>query len=197
MATVGVSLDRCSVPRRGEQEPLPFDQLEYGMGIHNEPGVRRASIPSLSKTVTKVLQMLTKGRSTSWTPNTNHALALMVNNLGGLSVLELNIISEEVVQQLRQSGFQLSRLLVGTFVSSLDGPGFSVTLLEIDLQIKQLLDAPTTAPAWPTQISPLGIHAADAQIILENDKNPPTFTGAALKLPSKHSLTNSKRIPEC
>ncbi|KAF2492526.1 Dak1-domain-containing protein [Lophium mytilinum] len=169
MATVGVSLDRCSVPRRGEQEPLPFDQLEYGMGIHNEPGVRRARIPSLSETVTRVLQMLTKKRSISWTPTTTQCLAVMVNNLGGLSVLELNVVTQEVVRQLRKDGLQIRRLLMGTFVSSLNGPGFSVTLLEVDPQIEMLLDAPTTAPAWPKIISPISISAADDQIIHEAD----------------------------
>jgi len=185
MATVGVSLDRCSVPRRSEQEGLPFDQLEYGMGIHNEPGVRRVKIPSLSETVTNVLQMLTKKRSTSWTPSTSHTLALMINNLGGLSVLELNVVAEEAIRQLRKDGFQIRKLLVGTFVSSLNGPGFSVTLLEVDAQIEQLLDAPTTAPAWPKRISPIGIHAADEQIIRKEDTNLVAAVGTSPKLPGR------------
>ncbi|KFZ01152.1 hypothetical protein V501_10179 [Pseudogymnoascus sp. VKM F-4519 (FW-2642)] len=144
MVTAGVSLDRCSVPKRGKQESLPFNLLEYGMGIHNEPGTRREKIPSMPSMVANVLEILKISELDKGRP-----IATMINNLGGLSILELHIIANEVIGQLEAAGFDIRRTLVGTFVSSLDGPGFSVTILELDPLTESLLNDHTTAPAWP------------------------------------------------
>jgi dihydroxyacetone kinase len=66
--------------------------------------------------------------------------------------LEISVVADEVVKQLVERGIHIERSLVGTFVTSLDGPGFSVTLLSLDDELTELLDAPTTAPAWPRSI---------------------------------------------
>ncbi|OBT57534.1 hypothetical protein VE04_02127 [Pseudogymnoascus sp. 24MN13] len=144
MVTAGVSLDRCSVPKRGKQESLPFNLLEYGMGIHNEPGTRREKIPSMPSMVANVLEILKISELDKGKP-----IATMINNLGGLSILELHIIANEVMGQLEAVGFDIRRTLVGTFVSSLNGPGFSVTILELDPLTESLLNDQTTASAWP------------------------------------------------
>lgn len=153
MATVAVSFDRCNVPGRSHQEPLPADQLEFGMGIHNEPGVKRETIDNLQVTVQKLLDIMFKPKPGMWHPQNEHHVALMINNLGGLSVLELEVIAEEVSRQIDQKGVRIAKRLVGTFVTSLDGPGFSITLLQLDDQLEEMLDAPTTASAWPCFIS--------------------------------------------
>ncbi|KAH2160252.1 hypothetical protein KXW37_010033, partial [Aspergillus fumigatus] len=149
LVTVGVSLDRCSVPQRANHEPLPFGELEYGMGIHNEPGVQRSTIQNLQETVSNIIRMLTRPSSQRWYPEQRQEMALMVNNLGGLSILELNVIADELTSQLRHENFNIKRIVWGTFVSSLDGPGFSATLLGLNEEIDELLGAHTTAPAWP------------------------------------------------
>lgn len=98
-------------------------------------------MPSMVANVLEILKIseLDKGRP----------IAAMINNLGGLSILELHIIANEVIGQLEAVGFDIRRTLVGTFVSSLDGPGFSVTILELDPLTESLLNDQTTAPAWP------------------------------------------------
>ncbi|KAF3909655.1 hypothetical protein AA313_de0207594 [Arthrobotrys entomopaga] len=153
LATVAVSLDRCSVPGRKEQEGLPADEMEYGLGIHNEPGVLRTKLSDISTTVSKVLSYLLSASSPiSLTHNEN--ISVMINNMGGLSILELNVIAEEVFQQVLKTkyNFRILRKFIGTFMTSLDGPGFSVTILKLDdEEILNLLDEPTTAPAWPRQ----------------------------------------------
>lgn len=80
----------------------------------------------------------------------------MINNLGGLSVLELNVIAGEVVDQLLTTSLEIRRMLVGTFVTSLDGPGFSVTMLTLQPGIEELLNSGTTAPAWSKHVEPTG-----------------------------------------
>jgi len=122
------------------------------MGIHNEPGVKREEISSLETTVKKTLDMMFRPKEHMWQPEKGQRVALMVNNLGGLSVLELGVVADEVVKQLVEKDVRIERSLVGTFVTSLDGPGFSVTLLSLDDELTELLDAPTTAASWPRSI---------------------------------------------
>ncbi len=162
MATAAASLDRCSVPGRANQEALPQNQLEFGMGIHNEPGVMRENVSSLESTVKKVLDMIFTPKPNMWHPQPGLRVALMINNLGGLSVLELSVIVDEVARQMGNQGIKIERSLAGTFVTSLDGPGFSVTVLQLDDELEELLDAPTTAPAWPRSIHGL---ATDAETV--------------------------------
>ncbi|KPM34506.1 Dihydroxyacetone kinase 2 [Neonectria ditissima] len=185
MATVAASLDRCNVPGRGHQDSLPSDQLEYGMGIHNEPGVRREAIASLQTTVATALDVLFKPQAGMWQPRRGERVALMVNNLGGLSVLELGVIADEVVQQLVARDVAIDRSLVGTFVTSLDGPGFSTTLLRLDDELARLLDAPTTAPAWPRSIHG---WATDAEAVSRRETTvvaeEPTGRETGVKVPT-------------
>ena len=149
------------MPNRGKQDGLPFDELEYGMGIHNEPGTQRAKFVSIDQTVQHLLDMIFRQPKdncdgSSWRPVSGQNVGLIVNNLGGLSVLELNVVTDEILRQLQTQHPEICvlRLMVGTFLTSLDGPGFSITLLRLDdPEILSLLDDPTTAPAWPHQVS--------------------------------------------
>lgn len=106
--------------------------------------MRREVIPSLSSAVKDVLGYF---KPVIFEPSTS--FVVMINNLGGLSVLELNVIAEEVTTQLLATGISIHRVLIGTFVTTLDGPGFSVTLLKLQPGFEELLNGTTNAPAWP------------------------------------------------
>ncbi|KFZ04154.1 hypothetical protein V502_10366 [Pseudogymnoascus sp. VKM F-4520 (FW-2644)] len=166
LITVGVSLDRCDVPNRETQDGLPHGELEYGMGIHNEPGVRRATVPVLSVTVSNVLGLL---EPSVRLPNHNQVV-VMINNLGGLSVLELHIIAKEVLDQVRAEGLEIRRALIGTFVTSLNGSGFSVTLLGLDHNMEKLLNEDTKLTNWPNLIpaSSLDVKATSSGVSKTN-----------------------------
>lgn len=73
----------------------------------------------------------------------------MINNMGGLSVLELHVIADEVLKQLLIGGLDVRRIFIGTFVSSLDGPGFSVTVLRLSPEIERYLNEDTKITSWP------------------------------------------------
>ncbi|KAH6853135.1 Dak1 domain-containing protein [Chaetomium sp. MPI-CAGE-AT-0009] len=148
LATVAVSLDRCSVPQREEQEGLDSHTVEYGMGIHNEPGAERGKVSSLQETVRKLISILLSDSDRSASFRSSE-VAVMINNLGGLSVLELQIVADEILCQLSNQIPRIQRVLVGSFVTALDGPGVSITLLKMDSELEGLLDAPTTVNAWP------------------------------------------------
>ncbi|CUA70658.1 dihydroxyacetone kinase [Rhizoctonia solani] len=167
LGTIAVGLEHCHVPGT---EPgsthLKDDEIEVGMGIHNESGHSRIRpIPALPDLVDKLLDYLFA------TPETDQDRAflpwpkkgaprncvLLVNNLGGLSALELSSVAKAIAEKISKSGVSIERMLVGTYMTSLNMPGFSVTILllpqpsEGDIskeQILQLLDDPAKTPAW-------------------------------------------------
>ncbi|KAL5331495.1 hypothetical protein ACEPPN_001026 [Leptodophora sp. 'Broadleaf-Isolate-01'] len=143
LATIGVSLQRCHVPGRAIDP-------EDGVGIHNEPGAQRATIKPLDEVVKQLLRWLLgeneRAHSFLQFAKTDE-IALTINNLGGLSVLELHAILDETMAQLSSDyGITPKRLIRGTLVTSINGLGFSITLLKLNDRMIPLLDRVTDAP---------------------------------------------------
>ncbi|KAJ8308298.1 hypothetical protein KUTeg_013172 [Tegillarca granosa] len=84
-------------------------------------------------------------------------VACMINNLGGSSVLEMNIIAKEAISLLESRGVIVERAYCGTFVTSLEMAGASITLLHLDDTLRKCLDAETLAVAWPQPLLPAGV----------------------------------------
>ncbi|KAK7492352.1 hypothetical protein BaRGS_00016449 [Batillaria attramentaria] len=156
--TVGLSLTPCSVPGSGPSFQLAADEMELGLGIHGEAGVKRMKILSAKWAVCAVLDHLTNPKtSTHLHLNQGDSVAVMVNNLGGTSVLELNIVAHEAISYLEQGlGVVVDRAYCGSFMTSLEMAGVSITVLRLDSTLKTLLDAPTTAPGWQHPLLPAG-----------------------------------------
>ncbi|CAJ2507762.1 Uu.00g089480.m01.CDS01 [Anthostomella pinea] len=165
IVSVGASLEHVHVPGRalpGPKAPgsLAVDEVEVGMGIHNEPGSGRAKVELPELVSTMMSQLLDKNDTDRAFLNVNsNEVVLLVNNLGGVSVLELGGITTEVVKQLGQWGIQPVRILSGTYMTSLNGLGFSISLLNVvntDIggpSMIQLLDYPCEATGWTAPIS--------------------------------------------
>ncbi|CAN9212505.1 unnamed protein product [Alternaria alternata] len=157
--SIGSSLAHVHVPgrREAEEDELAEGLVEIGMGIHNEAGSERKStdLPGLVKTMlSHCLDVADQDRSFSKITDKDDVV-LLVNNLGGVSPLELSGITNEVVDQLADN-FKIKpvRILAGTFMTSLNGLGFSVSLLRVaDASMLELLDAPAEASGWSAAIS--------------------------------------------
>lgn len=114
----------------------------------------------MSETIAKLVDMLfDNGRGIDFAVG---KVAILVNNLGALSVLEIQVLADEAIGQVRKRNSNVVRVFVGTFVTSLDGPGFSITLLKLDDELLPLLDAPTAVSNWPRSA------ALDADVGLEH-----------------------------
>ncbi|KAM3084519.1 dihydroxyacetone kinase Dak1 [Clarireedia jacksonii] len=165
IVSVGASLDHVHVPGRAPPDPnsaesLKYEELEIGMGIHNEPGSGRAKVelPELVKRMlTQLLDQNDKDRA-FLNVNSNEVV-LLINNLGGVSVLELGGITAEVVGQLEKTyNIKPVRILAGTYMTSLNGLGFSISILNVvntnigGPSMLQLLDAPFEASGWTAPI---------------------------------------------
>ena len=168
LVSVGASLSRVHVPGRSLQEAKDEEDrlgpglVEIGMGIHNEPGCEKikSDLQGLIKIMlAQMLDQNDKDRAYVKIEKGND-IALLVNNFGGTSNLELSAIVNEVVDQLeREYGLKPKRVISGTFFGSLNGPGFIISILKLadtglgpEKSILSLLDAPAEATGWSANI---------------------------------------------
>lgn len=165
LVSVGASLGHVHVPGReaSKEESLGDDEVEIGMGIHNEAGSSRETGLKLPELVSKMLKQLLsmEDKDRAFVKVNSNEVVLLVNNLGGVSVLEMGGIATEVVNQLAAAPYHIRpiRILVGTYMTSLDGPGFSISLLNVvntDIGgpgMIELLDYHTECTGWSAPIS--------------------------------------------
>ncbi len=150
VATMGVALAPCTVP--GADKPgfaLGAHEVELGLGIHGEPGVRRAPLESADALTDHLLDAITaEARIAS-----GERVVLMVNNLGATPTIELLICARRALARLESSGVIVERTYLGTFLSALEMAGVSLSLMRVDDARLARLDAPTDAPAWPNPAS--------------------------------------------
>ncbi|NWT54605.1 TKFC cyclase, partial [Erythrocercus mccallii] len=154
MGTLGLSLSPCSIPGSKPSFQLAEDEMELGLGIHGEAGVRRMKVLPADKAVETMLKHMTDPSNASrlsLTPGSS--VVLVVNNLGGLSCLELGIVAGAAVRCLENRGICIARALVGSFMTALEMAGVSLTLMLVDEELVKLIDAKTTAMAWPNLLA--------------------------------------------
>jgi dihydroxyacetone kinase len=145
VGTMGVALGPCTVPAVGKPGfTLGEDEIELGLGIHGEPGVRRGKIEPADALTDTMLDAILTDRGIV----AGDHVALLVNNLGGTPPMELAIVARRAIATLRARGVAVARAWAGTFLSALEMPGCSLSLLKLDEATLPLLDAPTDAPAW-------------------------------------------------
>ena len=123
VASIGVGLEHCHVPgTAATTSHLSADEIEIGMGIHNESGVKRLKpAPALSELLPQLLDLLTSTSDPerSFVPfKGNDEVVLLVNNLGGVSELELGAVVAEARRQLDKRGLKALRVLAGTYMVS-------------------------------------------------------------------------------
>jgi dihydroxyacetone kinase len=148
--TVGIAFAGCTVP--GQDQPLfsvALGQMEIGLGIHGEPGVRVAEqMPSRD-----IAEMLVETLMAEVPQGAGSEVAVLVNGLGGTKYEEMFVFYNDVAALLDRSGLAPYNPLVGEFVTSLDMTGMSLSLFWLDDDLKSLLDATASSPAF-TSIGP-------------------------------------------
>jgi dihydroxyacetone kinase-like protein len=141
--SMGLALTSCTVPAAGRPTfDLPEDQIEVGIGIHGEPGRTRVPLG----TAAEMAQMLVDPILDDLEFGGDGVLAF-VNGMGGTPLIELYLMYHEVTRLLGKAGITVARSLVGSYITSLDMAGCSVTLLKLDDELQRLWDAPVKTPA--------------------------------------------------
>jgi triose/dihydroxyacetone kinase / FAD-AMP lyase (cyclizing) len=149
LATMGVSFSAGTSPAVGRPSfELDEHEMELGLGIHGEPGVKRMRLQTADElTETLLAEVLKHGRF-----GDEKRVAVMVNNLGATTEMELAIVARHAMRFLEGKGFTVERIYAGTFLSSLDMAGISITVLGVNDEWLRWLDAVTAAPAWPNAL---------------------------------------------
>ncbi|KAK0254776.1 hypothetical protein LTR91_025932 [Friedmanniomyces endolithicus] len=162
--TVGSSLDHCHIPGREHHRSVPDDTYVLGMGIHNEPGLHeKAPMPSVEEIVSDMLKYCLDpaDKDRAFVEfNPDDVVCLLINNFGGISNFELEALTT-VTRKVLEKDWKItpSRIHVSCFETSLNAPGWSISLLNVSGIERQtntsihtllhLLDRDTKAPAWP------------------------------------------------
>ncbi|MED6263177.1 hypothetical protein CHARACLAT_001799 [Characodon lateralis] len=150
IGTLGVSLSPCSVPGCLPSFDLPPGAMELGLGIHGEPGIKRSKVASADEVVKTMIDHMTNPDSQSHLPvKSGDCFVLCVNNLGALSCLEMAVVTRAAITCLESRGVVVARVMSGSFMTSLEMAGVSLTLMRADPETLRLFDAKTSAPAWP------------------------------------------------
>jgi len=140
----GVALSSCTPPASGKPMfDLPDGEMEVGIGIHGEPGRRREPVRPAHEIVETMLEAVLSDLK----PAEGAKLLAFVNGMGGTPLIELYLLYNEVDKQLRAAGLNPVRNLVGSYITSLEMAGASITLLELDDELTALWDAPVHTPA--------------------------------------------------
>jgi phosphoenolpyruvate---glycerone phosphotransferase subunit DhaK len=143
--SIGVALSACEVPGSGRPTfELPDDQMEIGMGVHGEPGIKRGPLQpadEVARTLVEaiVADMDDRGRG---------EVALLVNGLGATAYLDQYIVYRGARRALEASGLRVVRSYVGEFITSLEMAGVSVTVTLLDDELLSFFDAPAATPRF-------------------------------------------------
>ncbi|XP_030541273.2 putative 3,4-dihydroxy-2-butanone kinase [Rhodamnia argentea] len=153
IGTMGVALSVCTLPCPATSDRLGPEKMELGPGIHGEPGAAVTDLQPVDVIISHVLQEILS-TETGYVPITRgNRVVLMVNGLGATPVMELMIAAGKAVPKLQlEHGLAVDRVYTGSFMTSLDMAGFSITIMKSDESILQHLDAATKAPYWPVAV---------------------------------------------
>ncbi|NOW03705.1 dihydroxyacetone kinase subunit DhaK [Clostridium beijerinckii] len=143
--SMGMAISSCIVPAAGKPNfTLGENEMEIGMGIHGEPGTHREEI----KTADEITEHLMSKILEDIKLNSGEEVAVMVNGLSSTPLMELYIVNKKVNEILEEKGVKIHKTFVGEFMTSLEMAGFSITVLKLDSELKELLDAPANTPAF-------------------------------------------------
>ena len=146
LGTMGVALTPCTVPAAGKAGfELADDEIEWGLGIHGEPGIERGALEPADAIVARLLTRIVDDLALP----ADERVALLVNNLGGTPQSELSIVAAAALQFLAARSIKVERAWAGTFLSALEMAGVSLTLLRLDDRRLAWLDAAAHTSAWP------------------------------------------------
>ena len=145
--SLGVALTSCVVPAAGKPTfEISFDEMEFGVGIHGEPGRKREKIKSANEITSELMGAILEDLR----PENNQEVLLHVNGFGGTPLMELYLLYDVSKKILNQKNIKVSRSLTGNFTTSLDMAGGSITVTKLDEKIIQHWDSPvhTAALRW-------------------------------------------------
>lgn len=143
--SMGMALTPCIVPAAGKPNfTLDENEMEIGMGIHGEPGTHKEELKTADEIVTHLMDKILGDMTLS----EGEEVSVLVNGLGGTPLMEQFIINRKVNKILEEKKIKVYKTLIGEYMTSIEMAGFSISLLKLDEELKNLLDAKADTPAF-------------------------------------------------
>ena len=140
----GFALTSCTVPAAGSPTfAIGEDEMEFGVGIHGEPGRKREKLISADELAARIVPDIAEDLKLQ----KGEEIALLINGFGGTPLQELYLFNNSVTNELEKAGVKIYKTLVGNYMTSIDMAGASVTFLRLDDELKGYLDYPVSTPA--------------------------------------------------
>ncbi len=140
----GFALTSCTVPAAGSPTfEIGEDEMEFGVGIHGEPGRKREKLISADALAARIVPDIAADLGLK----AGEEIALLINGFGGSPLQELYLFNNSVTNELEKAGVKIYKTLVGNYMTSIDMAGASVTFLRLDDELKAYLDYPVATPA--------------------------------------------------
>ena len=143
LMTVGIGLSGATLP--GKSEPiftLPADEMEYGLGIHGEPGVRRVKTQKADEIMEEMVRVLLEESKIT----KGDTVCTYVNGLGSTTLMELMIMNRKLALILREKGIRVHDMDVNSLVTTMEMAGASISLLKLDDELRKYYDMPCNNP---------------------------------------------------
>lgn len=182
VASIGFAISSCTPPAKGTPIfELADENMEFGVGIHGEPGVATEKFVTSDELAEKMVPRIADNAVIKL--KRGDEIAVIVNGFGGTPLSELYVLNNSVNKVIEREGYKVHRAIVGNYMTSLDMQGASVTFLKLDEELKALLDYPVNTPAltWGGTASEEAEAALDAVKALAKALNvtPGTVTATA------------------
>lgn len=144
--SIGFAFTSCTVPAKGTPTfTLEENEMEYGVGIHGEPGIRREKIVSADELAGRMVTALLDNLKIN--DDAEQEVAVLINGFGATPMQELYLLNNSVIRELSSRNKKVYKVFVGNFMTSIDMAGASVSIMKLDDQLKQLLAEPCDTPA--------------------------------------------------
>ena len=186
--SIGFAFNSCTVPAKGTPTfDIADDEMEYGVGIHGEPGIEREKIISANELASRMVASLLSALDM-----TSGEVALMINGFGSTPLQELYVLNHAVYKELLSAGITIHRIFVGNYMTSIDMIGASVSLLKLDDELKMLLNTPCKTPG-------LHIYGPESQIeyvplSIENVGSKPDDISYEIQTDEGHAIIDNERL---
>lgn len=143
--SIGFALTSCTVPAKGTPTfSLGEDEIEFGVGIHGEPGVRREKLKTADEMAADCIKLIAEEMELA----KDDEIALMINGFGATPLQELYVLNGSVNKALADYNVKVLNTMVGNYMTAIDMAGASITILKLDAELNQYLNAPCNTVAW-------------------------------------------------
>jgi dihydroxyacetone kinase len=170
--SIGIALTSCTVPAKGTPTfTLGEDEMEYGVGIHGEPGIRKEKVISADELAERMTNDIFKDLGIE--DDERMEIAVLVNGFGSTPLQELYLLNNSIMREMQRRNIKVYRTFVGNYMTSIDMAGASLTVMKLDDELKTLLSEECKAPAFKVEGTIESVEYED--IFDDYDENPVSF----------------------